>query len=267
MSAAVITEQEFSRFRDLIHDLAGIHLSDGKKALVSGRLGRRLRHYGLNSYADYFRLVSSGQHPDERQTMVDLLTTNETYFFREPRHFEFLRDTVLPAHRGEPFSVWSAACSSGQEPYSLAMVLDDKLGSDGYRILGTDISSRVLETARQAVYPLAEARKVPNDYLRRYCLKGVRSQQGRFAVHGDLRANVAFRPINLNGEWQQSDRYHAIFLRNVMIYFNRDTKARLVDRLAERLRPGGYFIIGHSETLNGVSDRFRAVMPSVYRLK
>lgn len=262
-----LSDNEFDRFSRLIYELAGIHLSSAKKALVSGRLGRRLRHYALGSYSDYYRLVTSGQEPAEQQVLVDLLTTNETYFFREPRHFDFLRDHILPRHRGGEFRVWSAACSSGQEPYTLAMVLADRLGHGRWSLHATDISSQVLDKARRGVYTLAEARHIPADYLKRYCLKGVREQQGNFAIERRLREAVTFRQFNLNGEWDMPQKFDLIMLRNVMIYFERDTKARLVDRLANQLSPGGYLIVGHSETLNGVSERFRAVSPSIYQLK
>lgn len=262
-----LSDNEFDRFSRLIYELAGIHLSSAKKALVSGRLGRRLRHHALNSYSEYYRLVTSGQEPAEQQVLVDLLTTNETYFFREPRHFEFLREQILPHHRGGEFKVWSAACSSGQEPYTLAMVLADRLGHGRWSLLGTDISSQVLDKARRGVYTLAEARHIPAEYLKRYCMKGVREQQGNFAIERRLREAVNFRQLNLNGAWEMAQKFDLIMLRNVMIYFERDTKARLIERLANQLAPGGHLIIGHSETLNGVSERFRTLSPSIYQLK
>jgi chemotaxis protein methyltransferase CheR len=263
-----ISDKEFGLFRDLIHEIAGIHLSEAKKALVSGRLGKRLRHYGFVTFKDYHELVTRKDAAEERQVMVDLLTTNETYFFREPKHFDFVRDHLLPSWRslGE-VRVWSAACSSGEEPYSLGMLLADARGYNGWRILATDISGRVLEEARQGVYPMGEGERIPKAYLARFCLKGVRSQSGNFCVDSRLRERIAFRQFNLNASWSGLDRYHAVFLRNVMIYFNQQTKARLVDRIADHLEPGGHLIIGHSESLNGVSGRFETVMPSVYRLK
>lgn len=259
-----LDDREFARFRTLIFKLAGIHVGEAKKALVCGRLGRRLRHFGLTSYADYLERVESDA--DERQVMVDLLTTNETYFFREPRHFDLLRERLLaPFLKERELRIWSAAASTGEEPYSLAMTLADLCGEREWRLLGTDISTRVLETARAGIYPLAAAERIPKPYLQRYCLKGVRSQAGNFVVAAALRRRTEFRLLNLNGEWPDLGQFHLIFLRNVMIYFNRETKMRLVGRLADRLLAGGHLVVGHSESLNGLSDRFELVVPSVYR--
>ena len=174
-----ISDQEFGRFRDLIYQIAGIQLSDAKKVLLVGRLSRRLKHYGLSTFAQYYQLVTSPQESRELQTMVDLLTTNETYFFREPKHFEFLQEQILPGHpRGRPFRVWSAACSSGEEPYSLAMLLDDRLGDAGWEVLASDISTQVLDKARRGLYGVNRIELMPGEYLRRYCLRGIGAQEG-----------------------------------------------------------------------------------------
>lgn len=259
-----LSDSEFQRFRRLIYELAGIHLTEAKKALVSGRLGRRVRHHGLKSFGDYFELVRRDAS-NERQIMVDLLTTNETYFFREEKHFRLLAETLLPQYPSGAVSAWSAACSSGEEAYTLAMVLAEQRGYDRFSVLGTDISTRVLDDARKGIYPLDQARHIPPEYLRRYCLKGVRSQEGRFAIEERLRRHVAFRHFNLNGAWDGLGRFDLIFLRNVMIYFDAQTKQRLVERIANHLEPGGYLFVGHSESLNGMSVRFQTVVPSVYR--
>ncbi len=261
-----ITDREFTLFRDLIFEIAGIHLSDAKKALVSGRLGRRLRHHNLATFRQYYELVTREDQALERQVMVDHLTTNETYFFREPRHFDFLQEVVLPRFANVPeLRIWSAASSSGEEPYSIGMVLADRRPGN-WRILGTDISVRVLEAARKGVYPLEDAERIPKDFLKRFCLKGVRSQAGNFMVDRAIRERIEFRPLNLNGEWPELGRFHAIFLRNVMIYFNPATKARLVQRLITHLEPGGFLITGHSESLNGIRTSLRMLTPSVYQL-
>lgn len=147
------------------------------------------------------------------------------------------------------------------------MVLADRLGHGRWSLLGTDISSQVLDKARRGVYTLAEARHIPAEYLKRYCMKGVREQQGNFAIERRLREAVNFRQLNLNGAWEMAQKFDLIMLRNVMIYFERETKARLIERLANQLAPGGHLIIGHSETLNGVSERFRTLSPSIYQLK
>jgi chemotaxis protein methyltransferase CheR len=261
-----ITDQEFTQFQKLIHDIAGITLTAAKKPLVSGRLAKRLAHHGVGSYGDYFRILQREGAQGELQVAVDLLTTNETYFFREPKHFEFLRDEVLAHHRaGRPFRVWSAACSSGQEPYTLAMVLADSLGDMPWEILASDISTRVLERARSGQYALEQAEKVPRHYLTRYCLKGVGTQDGTFIVDRALRSRIQFAQINLNQTLPNVGEFDVIFLRNVMIYFNAETKRQVVRRLGETLRRCGHLIIGHSESLNGVTDALAVVKPSIYR--
>jgi chemotaxis protein methyltransferase CheR len=257
---------EFKQFRTWIHDVAGISLSDTKHALVRGRLAPRIRHHRLASYGDYFRLLVNGKFPGEAQIAVDLLTTNETHFFREPKHFEFLRTRIVPDHPGtRPMRVWSAACSSGEEPYSIAMTLAATMGARPWEILGTDLSTRVLERARRGHYGLARAGGIPPEYLRDYCLKGIGPQEGTLLVDEALRARVQFMQVNLNGAYPRFGPFDVIFLRNVMIYFDMPTKRRLVARLLDHLRPGGHLFVGHAESLNGVNDVLRPAVVSVYR--
>ncbi len=259
-----ISDQAFGRFQHFIHEAAGISLSPAKKMLVAGRLSKRLRAHSLDSYDQYFELLAGGKAPGEVQTAIDLLTTNETYFFREPRHFEVLRE-LAAARAGAPLRVWSAAASSGEEAYSIAMVLAEVVGSAPWEVVGTDISQRILERARRAHYPLERARHIPPAYLKRYCLKGHGEQAGTLLVDRALRQRVSFVHANLNAALPQLGQFDAVFLRNVMIYFDRDTKCRVVERVAAQLKPGGTLCIGHSETLNDVSDALRQVAPSVYR--
>lgn len=266
MQARTITDQEFVQFQRLIHDIAGISMSPAKKPLVSGRLAKRLAHHGVASFGEYFDILRQEGTGSELQIAVDLLTTNETYFFREPKHFEFLRDKVLAHCRpGRSFRVWSAACSSGQEPYTLAMVLADTLGEAPWEVFASDISTRVLERARSGQYALEQAEKVPRHYLTRYCLKGVGPQQGTFIVDRALRSRVRFSQINLNQPLPEVGEFDVIFLRNVMIYFSAETKRQVVDRLAGQLIRGGYLMVGHSESLNGVTDALQVVRPAIYR--
>ena len=172
-AACAITDREFHDLRAWIHRQAGIHLSDQKKALVRGRLAARLRRFSLSSYGDYFRLLASGDDAQERQVAIDLLTTNETHFFREPAHFEFLRERIAPgATPARPLRVWSAACSSGEEPYSIAMTLASALPDGTWEVFASDLSSRILERARAGQYPLSRARSIPAHHLREHCLKG-----------------------------------------------------------------------------------------------
>ena len=267
MSESAISDQEFALFQRLIYKIAGISLSDSKKVLLVGRLQKRLRHYQLENFNQYYRLLSSDEHPGELQVMVDLLTTNETYFFREPKHFDFLRQHILRGWRGErPFRVWSAASSSGEEPYTIAMVLADTLASKAWEIVGSDISTQVLDKARQGHYPMTRIDGIPRPFLSKFCRKGVRSQEGTFLINAELRARVNFLQVNLTQPVTADvGLFDVIFLRNVMIYFDNDTKRRVVSHLLPHLRPGGHFIIGHSETLNGIVTSLNQVSPTIYR--
>lgn len=261
-----ITDGEFARFQRFIFDAAGITLSSSKQALVSGRLGKRLAHHQVDSFGEYFQLISSGGHPEEVQMAVDLLTTNETYFFRESKHFEFLRDQALAARaRSEPFRVWSAASSSGEEAYSIAMVLADCMESTAWEVLGTDISTKVLEQGARALYTMERARHLPPDYLRRYCRKGTGDYAGWLLVDRALRERVRFAQVRLNVPLPEIGRFDVVFLRNVMIYFNDDTKRGVAARVCATLKPGGHFLVGHSETLTGLTDGLEQLAPSIYR--
>ncbi|MDR3390516.1 MAG: protein-glutamate O-methyltransferase CheR [Sulfuriferula sp.] len=266
MNMPTLSDQEFKQFQAMIYDIAGISMSPAKKPLISGRLVKRVKHHGLASFGDYFRVLMKEDSRAELQVAVDLLTTNETYFFRESKHFDFMRNYILPQHtHGKPFRVWSAASSSGQEPYSIAMTLADGLGDKPWEIVASDISTRVLEKARSGHYPMEQAEDIPKHYLSSYCLKGVGSQDGTFLIERSMRSRVNFMQVNLNQALPKLGEFDLIFLRNVMIYFDTETKRQVVRRIMELLKPGGYLLIGHSESLNGVVDELQSVMPSVYR--
>ncbi|GAB2181954.1 protein-glutamate O-methyltransferase [Denitratisoma sp. agr-D3] len=264
-----ISKAEFSRFQKLIYEVAGISMADSKQVMMAGRLAKRLRHYRFDTFDEYYRYVTEGANQQEFQLMVDLLTTNETYFFREGKHFDFLRKLAhahLAHGRGRSFDVWSGASSTGEEIYTIAMVLADELGIDGnWTITGSDISLSVLKIAEAGQYSLEKTRGLPHEYLRKYCLKGVRSQAGTFLVGPQLRAHTRFRQINLNQSLPEIGPFDIIFLRNVMIYFDAQTKREVVARMVKKLRPGGHFIIGHSETLNGLNEELRSVQPTIYQ--
>lgn len=261
-----ISDLEFAKFQRLIHDIAGIALSDSKKNLLLGRLAKRLHHLGLSTYSQYLKLLGANGDPDERQLMVDLLTTNETYFFREEEHFEFLRGTASAHSPDRPFAVWSAACSTGEEVYTIAMVLADTLGIDAsWNVTGSDISLSVLRTAESGHYPMERTRGLPQEYLRKYCLKGIGHQAGTFLIDRRLRQHASFLQANLNAPLPNIGSFDVIFLRNVMIYFDPETKRRVVEKVVSRLLPGGHLLIGHSETLNGVAENLEQLRPTIYR--
>ena len=272
-----ITDREFGLFRKLVDREAGIHLSDAKRALLVGRLTRRLRELGLTSFSAYYRRITE-EDPAELTHMLDRVSTNETHFFREPRQFEFLKETVMPqwiraggtGRRARRLRVWSAACSTGEEPYSLAMtLLDGLLAYPGWEleILASDISTRVLRRAEEAVWPVDKAKEIPTSLLRRYMLRGTRSQEGQMKAGPLLRSAVRFTRNNLNSaHYTVSGPFDLILCRNVLIYFDTETKRRVVQRLLDLLAPDGYLFLGHAESLTGLSDRARSVGPTVYVL-
>ena len=262
---AALTEIEMAAFGRLMFDAAGITLAASKSALVEGRLSKRLQALGLASFSAYLRHIRGDAA--ERQNAIDLLTTNETYFFREPQHFAYLAERIAAAQpSGQLLRAWSAACSSGEEPYSMAMVLAERLGRQPWSIVASDISTRMVELARRAVYPMERAARIPPPYLKAYCLKGTGAQTGRFAVDPGLRERVEFRLVNLNAPLPDlGGAFDLIVLRNVMIYFDADTKRAVCRRLIDALRPGGHLFVGHSESLSGLDVPLRMVQPAVYR--
>ncbi len=267
MSTDVISQPVFEQFQRLIFDQAGISLSEAKKRLVVGRLAKRLRHHGLDCYGDYFQRMISGQlGSQELQLVIDQLTTNETHFFREQAHFDFMRDELLPqVGPGRSYRVWSAASSSGEEAYSIAMVLHDTLGEGSWDVFGSDINREILAKATSAHYPMDSAHEIPEHFLKRYCLKGVRAQAGTFLMNSEIKQRVRFAQVNLNAPLPDLGQFDLIFLRNVMIYFSMATKQSVVERMLPKLKPGGYFIVGHSESLNGVTNQLQQLRPTVYR--
>lgn len=264
MNVPVLQDNEFELFQKMIYETAGINMSKAKKPLVSGRLAKRIKHYGLSSYGEYFQLLRAPAN-DELQMAVDLLTTNETFFFREPKHFDFLRDKILSTWQSGQYRIWSAASSSGEEAYTLAMLLAEHSLTNNWEIVGTDISTRVVERARGGQYPIERAEKIPRSYLTNYCLKGTGSQEGTFIIDKTLRKRVSFMHANLKEDLTGLGSFDVIFLRNVLIYFDVETKQHVVSRLVRQLKRGGYLIVGHSESLNGITDEVNVVTPSVYR--
>ena len=272
-----ITDREYQLFQALVEKEAGIHLNPGKRSLLVGRLTRRLRALGLSSFGDYYEQVVAGGAEGELVQLLDCVSTNETHFFREPDHFRYLEDTVLPALKAEgeagrrPKRVraWSAACSTGEEPYTLAMVLLAHLpASEGWsvEILGTDLSTRVLESARAALWPLGKAGEIPERYLKQFMLRGIGSQLGKMKAGPELRAVVRFERFNLTTpRYELGVPFDLIFCRNVLIYFARETKLQVVRRLLDTLAPTGHLFLGHSETLVDSGLPLRTVVPTVHR--
>lgn len=270
-------DRDYDFIRELVYNHSRINLGPDKKELVSARLGKRLRATNLTSISEYCRFLQDQSSDDELSHLIDAISTNHTFFFREPAHFDFLTKTVVPEmlrRRGKEswpaFSVWSAACSSGEEPYSiavsLAQVLDGPESRWPWRIEATDISHRVLQRARVGVYKDDGVRKIPPALLRTYFQKGFGPQEGNYRVKPSLQENVTFRQINLlEGNPPFRDPFHVIFCRNVMIYFDRATQEELIRKLSRQLVPGGYLFVGHSESLTGIKHDLELVCPAIYR--
>ena len=266
LAGVSLKDQEFAQFCDLIYRIAGISMAPSKKPLVTSRLAKRLAHHRLSSYGEYYQMITSANGKAELQIAVDLLTTNETHFFREPKHFDFLRRHILhTAKFGKMPRIWSAACSTGEEPYSLAMLLDEILGNASWEIVASDLNSQVLEKARAGLYSMDRMPEIPRNYLSNYCLKGTGSQEGTLLIERRLRERVQFIQHNLIEQPPKLGQFDVILLRNVLIYFNQETKTKVVSLLLPLLRSGGYFLIGHSETLNGISDEVRLIQPAIYQ--
>jgi len=261
-----ISDKEFNLFKSLIYEKAGITLSDNKRQLVVSRLSKRVRQLNIDSFGGYHNLITQKENESELQNTIDFLTTNETYFFREEKHFEYLKNNVIDKiDSGVSFKIWSAASSTGEESYSIAMVLAEKFGLHSkWNVYGTDINSDVVKQAKRGLYPMTESEKIPRNFLREYCLKGVREQEGMMLIDSRIKTHTEFERLNLNDVWPKHiSNFDVVFLRNIMIYFDIETKQRLVDKIADKIKPGGYLFIGHSETLNKVSDRFKIIRPSI----
>ena len=271
-----IGPREFRRFQEWILRETGIHLAESKQALLVGRLWKRVKELGLPDYATYLDLVEQGGDREERVRLVNAICTHETQFFREPRQFEHLEQEMVPrwrrlaeeGRRSKSVRVWSAAASSGEEPYSVAMSLLAHLPrTEGWNIeiLATDLSTNILDRARQGIYPMARAEGIPHSYLKRFMLKGRGTQEGKFSVGPELRQAVTFRQVNLHeGPFTSFGAFDLILCRNVLIYFTPEGRAQVLRALTDQLAPGGRLFLGHAETLNGVAHSLRTVIPTVY---
>lgn len=266
-----ITDKEFQCFSNLIYQQSGIALSGGKKALLVSRLSRRLQELGLKTFHAYYERVAGEPSDCEFTRMLDLVSTNKTDFFREPRHFEFLRNQILPELQHiKKIRIWSAGCSSGEEPYTIAIAIHDALISPSQwdcKILASDISTRVLAKATSGIYDLERVRDLPGEVIRRNFMREKGERLDTIRVKPHISDMVIFRRINLMDErYPIKSRLDVIFCRNVMIYFDRTVQERLLCKFHRYLKPGGYLFIGHSETLQlGQQHQFYYVEPTVYR--
>jgi chemotaxis protein methyltransferase CheR len=260
---------EFRAFQQLAYEEFGLDLRQGKEELVAARLGRRMREGGFVSFDQYYQYVVGDPSGQALIGLIDALATNHTSFLREIAHFDFLRQNVLPDLRERArIELWSAACSTGEEPYSLAFTLQDQWGPEVFRrvrILATDISTKALAAAQSGAYPGERFQNFPPDWLHRFLQRGESRWQGWYRVKPEIRSRIEFRRVNLIEPLAHRGTFSVIFCRNVMIYFDRPTQEGVVNRLGQCLEPGGYLFIGHAESLTGVRHGLNYVRPAIYQ--
>jgi chemotaxis protein methyltransferase CheR len=266
----------FQRFSQLVYERCGINLHEGKKALLQARLNRRLRQTGIETYEEYFKYITAENNPAEFVHFLDSISTNLTYFFREPQHFDFLEQVALPEliarkqkERDFRIRIWSSGCSTGEEPYSLAMCMLgylQEISRWDLRILATDISTRALETASKGFYSEEKIQKVPPLFRHANFIK-IADKNGKpeYEIASHVKRLVTFCRLNLKDHYPFSGRFDFIFCRNVMIYFDKKTQQELVNRMTSFLSDGGYFYVGHSESLTGLVHKLSYVRPAIYR--
>lgn len=259
-----LSDVAFQNIRQFFFRHSGIDLPESKRHLIAGRLRSRLVSLGLDCYERYFERVCQSDQSLERQYLIDVLTTNETYFFREPQHFKLLAEKILPGLHGQPPRIWCAAASSGEEPYSLAMLLADQLGLNGWELIASDLSSRTLQQAVNGLYSTQRLELLPERYLKTWCKRGLGAYHGQMLVRRELRERVDFQQHNLLHCAHHLGQFDVIFLRNVLIYFNQDTKQQVLNRLMAQLKPGGWLVIGHAESLHGIQTPLQQIRPSLF---
>jgi chemotaxis protein methyltransferase CheR len=268
-------DSEYEFIRNLVYEHSRIHLGPDKRELVSARLGKRLRATKVSNIGDYCQLLQGPAQEDELSNLIDVISTNHTFFFREAPHFDFVRQVVVPemlarqrTERWPRFYAWSAASSSGEEAYSLGITLTECLQGTNWdwQIEATDISHRILAKAQAAIYREEVVSKLPAATVKTYFQRGIGPQEGNYRVKAALRDRVKYHQLNLlEGEAPFPEPFHLIFCRNVMIYFDRPTQEELVNKLTRRLVPGGYLLVGHSESLTGIRHSLQMIRPATYR--
>lgn len=263
-----LSSRQFDKISRLVYQISGIDLHEGKEELVKARLLKRLRHLKLPDFDHYLKYLLNDKDGVEIQAMVDMLTTNKTHFFREPEHLIFFKDEIIPGLSHDSVRIWSAGCSSGEEPYSIAIVLRENIpGIDkrDVRILATDISGRMMEKARQGMYDEETLKFMPHPFRNKYFKKVDSGKTYKYQVSPMLQSMVSFARLNLMEEWPMSGLFDVIFCRNVMIYFDKPTQEKLIRRFRSVLREDGYLLVGHSESLTFLTHDYRYLQPAVYQ--
>lgn len=264
------TDGDFAQVKSLVYEFAGIDLNESKKNLVYNRLAKRIRFLEMNSFSEYLKYVKA-QGEAEFVHLINAITTNLTFFFRENHHFEYLANTIIPSlleknRSSKKIRIWSAGCSTGEEPYSIAIVLKEAV-PDGWdaRVLATDLDTNVVQTGREGVYKIDRLKGVSESRVKRWFMKGSGSREGFVKVKSELQQIIDFGQINLMNDWPIKDAIDVIFCRNVVIYFDKTTQARLFDRYANLLPDEGHLLVGHSESLYKVTDRFKLLGQTIYQ--
>lgn len=265
-NSVILNDKEFRNIQKIIYDKCGINISIEQKSLLEHKLRKRLKRCTMDCFTKYYTKLNNDHI--ELQEMINVVTTNETYFFRERKHFDFLKNEILPNFKLDTFTCWSAAGSIGAEAYSTAMVIDDTLESwKNYKILYSDINSEVLTQAKSGIYSLKLASKIPQEYLEKYCKKGFDENDGLFTINEKLKNNIEFSLINLIEPINTNinEQFDLIFLRNIIIYFDEENKKKIVQNCIKKLKPSGYLFMGHSESLYHITDHVEQIEPSIYK--
>ena len=263
-----LSDRDLGRIVRLVYDRSGITLHEGKKSLVVARLQKRLRAHGFPSFGEYIKHVETDASGEEVVALLDAIATNHTYFFREEQHFDLLVKTAAEwqtQHGAAPLRIWSAACSTGEENYTMTMALADRVPGLEFHIMGSDMSTKAVTAAKAGVYKMAGVQGLPRELLRKHFEKGLGAQEGFARVNAEVRRRNTFRNLNLLEITDLGERYEVIFCRNVMIYFDKTVQQRVVTMLERHLEPGGLLFISHSESLNGLTHGLRWLAPAVYQ--
>ncbi len=264
-----LSDKDFNYISSVVYEYARINLTDKKRALIISRLSKRIRALKMSSFTEYTDYLKNNPGGSEFQTMVDSLSTNYSLFFREPHHFDFLKETILKSYQKGELSIWSAASSTGQEVYSVLMTIREFSRENNkkiqYKLFASDISRKVLKKASSGTYDLQDVKNIPRPLLEKFFLKGSGDNSEMVKVKKDLIRDIKFFRLNLSDTSYQLPPMDVIFLRNAIIYFDQPTKIELIDRLHSYIKPGGYLILGHSESLSGISEKFKLIGKTIYK--
>jgi chemotaxis protein methyltransferase CheR len=259
------SEEVFTLFQKLVYDKLGIHLAKQKRMMLGHRLLKRVKHIQANGFSDYFRFITNPKNSSELEVALELMTTNETFFFREEKHFEYMAQNILPKiSPNREYKVWSAASSSGEEPYSIAMLLNEHCNAP-WSVVASDVNKSVLAHARKGIYIDDRTKLLPQKYREAYCAKGTGEFEGYMRVKPELRNRLHFFAFNLLDNMASLGKFDLIFIRNVMIYFDDKTRQKIISGLQQCLNKDGHLFISHSETLHGLEHSFELIKPAIYR--